>query len=71
MNLIDKLKHKRYMYDEEELKYFNSKEFKDNISKIIDEDTWDKDLPKIYLNDKDEIVEHYKNGTINIIKKIK
>ena len=59
---------KKYLTDKEELNYFNSKEFKDNMIKIIEEDTWDKGLPKIYLNDKDEIIEHYKNGTIKILK---
>lgn len=64
-------KKKRYMNDDEELEYFQSQEFKDGICKIIEKDTWDKGLPKVYMNNKREIVEHWKDGTINVIKKLK
>jgi hypothetical protein len=54
-----------------ETKYFLSKEFKDNFSKQVKKDTWDKGLPMIYMDKKGDIVEHWKDGKIKIIKKNK
>lgn len=50
-----------------EVEYFNSKEFIEVFTKIVDENTWGKGIPKIYMNDNGDIVEHWKNGTINIL----
>lgn len=59
-----------YLFDtEEEDKYFKSQEFKDSIQISINRETWDKDLPKYYINSNGDIVEHFKNGTINIMNK--
>lgn len=55
----------------DEVKMFNSKEFKKLFIKEIEKSTWNKGLPKIYMNNKGQIVKHYKNGKIEIIKKKK
>lgn len=49
-----------------ELEYFKSKEFQESIKKQIEKDTWDKDLPKIYMED-GNLIRHYKDGTKEII----
>lgn len=48
-------------------KYLKSKQFKIDVAKTIESETWDKGLPKIYMKD-GNIVEHWKDGTINILK---
>lgn len=52
----------------EESEYFSSKEFKADMQKRIEEDTWGKDLPKIYLNENKQLVKHWKDRAIEIIK---
>ncbi len=47
--------------------YLISDKFKKDFKKQIEKDTWDKGLPKIYQKN-GEIVKHWKNGTIEIIK---
>jgi len=51
------------------VKYLNSEEFKEGFRKAVEAETWDKGLPKIYLKD-GWIVKHWKDGTIEKIKKI-
>lgn len=58
----------KYLTDEEELEYFKSQEFRDNIRKSIEEQTWEKGLPMVYLDKNNNIVEHFKDGRINILK---
>lgn len=48
--------------------YFKSEEFKESIKKKINEDTWDKNLPKIYMDENKNIIKHYKDGRKEIIK---
>lgn len=50
--------------------YINSPEGRAAIAKGIEEDTWGKGRPKVYMNDKRQVVEHWKDGTINIIKQL-
>lgn len=50
-------------------KVFQSKEFKDTIRKNIEAATWGKDRPMIYIDDDGWIVKHWKDGTIEKIKK--
>lgn len=57
--------------DIDEMKFFQSKEFREGIRKTIEENTWGKGLPKIYLDKDGWIVKHWKNGKIEKIKKIK
>jgi tartrate dehydratase alpha subunit/fumarate hydratase class I-like protein len=51
-----------------ENKYLKSEEAQELFQKIVERDTWEKGLPKIYMDKKGNIVEHWKDGTINIIK---
>jgi hypothetical protein len=49
--------------------YFKSKEFKERIEQSIQRETWDKELPRYYLDKEGRVVEHWKDGTIKVIKK--
>ena len=51
-----------------ESEYFKSNKFKEDFRKKVEEDTWEKGKPMIYLDDNGNIVEHWKEGTIKIIK---
>lgn len=54
--------------EEELIAYLKSKEFQESFQKQVEEDTWGKGRPKIYMNEKKQIVEHWADGTINILK---
>lgn len=54
--------------DRLELEYFKSEKFKKDFRKQVEEDTWEKERPMIYIDDNGNIVEHWKDGTIKIIK---
>lgn len=41
------------------------------MSEIINKDTWDKGLPKYYMDKEGWLVEHWKDGRIIKIKKLK
>lgn len=56
------------MPTDKETEYFQSKEFKDTIEKSIQRETWGKGLPRYYMDENKNIVEHWKDGTINILK---
>jgi hypothetical protein len=49
-------------------KYFESEEFKKSFNHTVELNTWEKGLPKIYMDEEGNIVEHWKDGTINILK---
>lgn len=51
-----------------ESEYFKSNKFKEDFRKKVEEDTWEKGKPMIYLDDNGNIVEHWKDGIIKIIK---
>ena len=57
----------KYLTDEEEAEYFKSDKFKEDVRKTIEEDTWGKGRPMIYLDKEGNIVEHWKDGTVNIL----
>jgi hypothetical protein len=59
---------KKYLTDEEELKYLKSKKFRKAFAKQVEKDTWGKGLPKIYMDKNENIVRHWKDGRIEIIK---
>lgn len=60
---------KKYITNEERLEeYLKSKEFQKDIKKFIEQETWGKGFPKIYLDKNGDIVEHWKDGTINVLK---
>jgi len=56
------------MNDNEELEYFKSEQFRQDFAQQVTKDTWGNGLPKIYMNDSGDIVEHWKDGTINVLK---
>jgi len=51
-----------------ESEYFKSNKFKEDFRKKVEEDTWEKGKPMIYIDDSGNIVEHWKDGTIKIVK---
>lgn len=52
---------------DKELEFFESDEFKELFKQQIIKDTWDKDLPMIYVEN-GKIIKHYKDGRKEIIK---
>jgi hypothetical protein len=44
--------------------FINSKKFKKGFKKLVEKDTWDKGLPKYYMDKDGWLVEHWKDGTI-------
>jgi hypothetical protein len=51
-----------------EIEMFTSKSFQDNLQTEIKKSTWDLGLPMAYMNSLKQLVHHYKDGTIKIIK---
>ena len=51
-----------------ESEYFKSDKFKEDFRKKVEQDTWEKGRPMIYIDDNGNIVEHWKDRTIKIIK---
>lgn len=59
--------------DEEEddlYNYLRSREFKDSFAKTVKDDTWKKGLPMVYMDKNGWIVNHWKDGKIEKIKKV-
>ncbi len=55
-------------YEEDALaNYLKSEEFREDFKERVETYTWDKGLPKIYMKD-GQIVKHWKDGTIEVIK---
>lgn len=55
--------------EEKIAKVLRSEQFKESFRKRVEEDTWGKDLPLVYLDEDGWIVKHWKDGTIEKIKK--
>lgn len=56
--------------EEEKLsKVLRSEQFKESFRKQVEEVTWGKDLPLVYLDDNGWVVKHWKDGTIEKIQK--
>jgi hypothetical protein len=53
---------------DEIIEFIKSDEFRVKFRERIEQDTWGNDLPMVYMDDDGNIVEHYKDGTIKIIK---
>lgn len=51
----------------DEVAMFNSEEFKEAFRKQVEADTWDKGLPKVYMNDEGQVVRHWKDGKIEVV----
>ncbi len=52
-----------------ESEYFKSNKFKEDFRKKVEKETWEKGKPMIYMDENKNIIEHWKDGTIKIIKK--
>jgi len=52
-------------------KLIKSEKFKESFRKRVEEETWGKDLPMVYLDEDGWIVKHWKDGTIEKISKPK
>ena len=59
-----------FEYDEE-VYMFTSEKFEDIMQKEIEKSTWDVGLPMVYMNEFFQLVRHFKDGTIEIIKNLK
>ena len=57
-----------YFESDREVEMFASKSFQDNMDAEIKKSTWDIGLPMAYMNAMKQIVHHYKDGTIKVIK---
>ena len=56
--------------EEEKLsKILRSEQFRESFRKRVEEETWDKGKPMVYMDHEGQIVKHFKNGEIEIIKK--
>lgn len=60
-----------FLTDEQEVEMLQSKGFNDFVKRRIQEETWGKGLPMIYMNDKKQVVKHWKDGKIEIIEDLK
>lgn len=52
-----------------ESEYLKSEKFQEDFRKKVEQDTWEKGLPMVYIDDDRNIVKHWKNGTIEIVGK--
>jgi len=48
--------------------YLKSEQFKQDFSEQVKKDTWGNGLPMVYMNKEGQIVRHYKDGKIEVIK---
>ena len=55
--------------EEKIAKVLRSEQFKESFRKRVEEETWDKGMPMVYLDDNGWVVKHWKDGTIEKIKK--
>ena len=54
-----------------ESEYFKSPKFQQDMLNLINDETLNQNLPKVYLNSNSELVKEYPDGKIEILKKIK
>ena len=57
------------MEEDEEIEFFKSEDFKRKFRERVEEDTWGKGLPMVYLKD-GKIVRHFSDGRIEVIKEL-
>jgi hypothetical protein len=55
--------------EEKIAKVLRSEQFKESFRKRVEEDTWGKDLPLVYLDEDGWVVKHWKDGTIEKIQR--
>lgn len=51
--------------------YLRSEQFKLDFRKAVEADTWEKGYPMYYMDKEGWLVEHWKDGTINRLRKLK
>ena len=49
--------------------FLRSEQFRESFKKRVEEETWGKDKPMVYLDDDGWVVKHWKDGTIEKIQK--
>jgi hypothetical protein len=49
--------------------FLRSEQFKESFRKSVENETWDKGKPMVYRDDDGWIVKHWKDGTIEKIKR--
>lgn len=57
------------MGEDEEIEFFKSEDFIRKFREQVEEDTWGKGLPMVYLKD-GKIVRHFADGGIEIVKEV-
>lgn len=57
------------MIEDEEIEFFKSEDFIRKFKKQVEEDTWGKGLPMVYIKD-GKIVRHFADGRIEIVKEL-
>ncbi len=54
--------------DDEVSRFLMSEEFQKSFAEIVNRDTWERGLPKSYLDKDGNLIHHWKDGRIDIIK---
>ena len=48
--------------------YFLSEDFKNDFRKRVEDDTWGRCLPMCYTDEKGDLIKHWKDGRIHVVK---
>ena len=67
---IKKIKNEEEDEKDDLHEYLRSREFKDSFADTVRKDTWEKGLPMVYMDKDGWIVNHWKDGKIEKIKKV-
>lgn len=67
---IKKIKHEGEDKEDDLHEYLRSREFKNSFADAVRKDTWEKGLPMVYMDKNGWIVNHWKDGKIEKIKKV-
>ena len=54
--------------NDEFVEYLRSEKFQQDYRKQVEKDTWENGLPMVYMNEQGQIVKHWKDGKIEVIK---
>lgn len=67
---IRKIKDEKEEEEDDLYEYLRSREFKESFAETVKKDTWERGLPMVYMNKDGWIVNHWKDGKIEKIKKV-
>jgi hypothetical protein len=67
---IKKIKNEKEDEEDDLYVYLRSREFKESFAETVKKDTWEKGLPMVYMDKDGWIVNHWKDGKIEKIKKV-